>query len=281
MTECNHSDLALHICKDKGYEFQKFIAAGAFKETYKIRTSSSTAALKIFTLRNSIERTTREIDAMMRVRSSAIALLLDVGQVDFHGSTFSYFIEEYLEGGSLGDRIKARKITFKEAVEIGIDIGKALLETSQNSLVHRDIKPDNIMFRHNNSEAVLIDFGLVRNLNASSLTQTFQMQGPGTPLFSSPEQLNNNKELIDWRSDQFSLAVTLCFSLFGVHPFQGKTDYETVENIAHRKKCNSAVKNLALDAGLPYLLRMLEPFPIKRYRLPDEMIKDWQEVEIR
>ena len=226
MTECNHSELALHICNSKGYELQKFIAAGAFKETYRIRTSSSIAALKIFTPKNSIERTTREIDAMMRVRSSSIALLLDVGEVDFDGSSFSYFIEEYLEGGSLGDRIKERKITFKEAVEIGIDIGNALMETSKNSLVHRDIKPDNIMFRFNDAEAVLIDFGLVRNLNASSLTQTFQLQGPGTPLFSSPEQLNNNKELIDWRSDQFSLAVTLCYSLFGVHPFQGRTDYE-------------------------------------------------------
>jgi len=87
-------------------------------------------------------------------------------------------------------------------------------------LVHRDIKPANIMFKEGLETPVLVDFGIVRDLAATSLTQTWSPIGPGTPFFASPEQLNNEKHLIDWRSDQFSLGVTLYFARTARHPYQ-------------------------------------------------------------
>jgi len=75
------------------------------------------------------------------------------------------------------------------------------------------------MFRSGSDNPVLVDFGLVRALDDSSITQSWLMMGPGTPYFASPEQLNNDKYLISWLSDQFSLALTTAFALTSRHPF--------------------------------------------------------------
>jgi serine/threonine protein kinase len=86
--------------------------------------------------------------------------------------------------------------------------------------VHRDIKPDNIMLREDGRTPVIVDFGLVRMLDEPSITGSWADRGPGTPFYASPEQLRNEKPLIDWRSDQFSLGVSLSRVTIGVHTYQ-------------------------------------------------------------
>ena len=154
----------------------------------------------------------------------------------------------------------------------------ALSFLNQERIVHRDIKPDNIMYRYERSEAVLVDFGLVRDLNASSLTQAFLPHGPGTPYFSAPEQLNNEKAMIDWRTDQFALGITLCMAFLGVHPFEADMPIAAIEKVARKERCNATVAHGLIESGLSPIVKMIEPYPIRRYRTPEQLKTDWQKL---
>jgi serine/threonine protein kinase len=119
----------------------------------------------------------------------------------------------------------------------------------------------------------------VRILNETSLTQSWLVQGPGTPFFSSPEQLVNDKHLIDWRSDQFSLGVVIAFCVFGFHPYAegGCSDAQAVERVARRSSASSRFVEAANSCGLPTLVRMTYPWPVQRIRTPEELWKEWHE----
>src|ERR1019366_6088976 len=113
-------------------------------------------------------------------------------------------------GGTLGDRLKSGLCTRDAVKALGSGLIRAIEHLHGLGLVHRDIKPENVMYRARDSDQpVIVDLGLVRDLAASSITQSWFAQGPGTPLFAAPEQLNNRKELIDWRADQFAVGVSL------------------------------------------------------------------------
>src|SRR5207244_520254 len=103
---------------------------------------------------------------------------------------------------------------------------------------------------------VIIDFGVVRDLADSSLTKTHLARGPGTPLYAPPEQLNNRKALIDWRSDQFSLGITLSYCAFGVHPYAQAGDVDTVvvDRVAAYQSPSAAWVDKACAAGLEPLI---------------------------
>jgi serine/threonine protein kinase len=121
---------------------------------------------------------------------------------------------------------------------------------------------------------------LVRDLGGTSLTQTWLMQGPGTPFFAPPEQLRNEKTLIDWRSDQFSLGTVVTLSVLGFHPYQedGSTPQQTVERVVERAPQTQRFLVAATQSGMPFLIRMTAPWPVERFRLPDDLERAWQEV---
>jgi serine/threonine protein kinase len=122
---------------------------------------------------------------------------------------------------------------------------------------------------------------LVRDLSAVSLTHSWLNQGPGTPYFAAPEQLNNQKRLIDWRTDQFALGVTLSFVRFGMHPYQHtgepKFSPKTVERVASRGPRNVGTLQQFEGAGFPCLKKMTNCWPVERFRRPEELRKAWSE----
>lgn len=136
------------------------------------------------------------------------------------------------------------------------------------------------MFRAGGSTPVIVDFGLVRDLVNTSLTQTWLMRGPGTPFFAPAEQLRNEKAMIDWRSDQFSLGVVVALSAFGFHPYQedGTSPTQTVEHVAERSAPTGRFLDAATQSGMPYLVRMTAPWPVERFRTPEELERAWHEA---
>jgi serine/threonine protein kinase len=199
-----------------------FCGKGAFKETYRVQDKHGKAiALKLVDrTKINIERTEREIAALKRCKSSRIAQVLDTSTFKAPDKRiFDVVLEEFFDGGTLEDRLKIGRLTKPEAIDLAIGLLLAVRDLHPLQLVHRDIKPANVMFRTGFADPVLVDFGLVRDLSQSSLTATWLARGPGTPFYSSPEQLNNDKGMIDWRCDQFSIGVTICHILTEQHPY--------------------------------------------------------------
>jgi serine/threonine protein kinase len=112
-----------------------------------------------------------------------------------------FILEEFLSGGTLTTYLQQTGLMPRQAViELGTILIGAVEHIASKNFVHRDLKPDNIMLRTGISTPVIVDFGLVRDLTASSLTDDWQPRGPGTP-YLAPRAVVNAKVLIDWRTD--------------------------------------------------------------------------------
>ncbi|MEA2163768.1 MAG: hypothetical protein QOK37_1895 [Thermoanaerobaculia bacterium] len=268
-------EIARKIAAQEKLTFVKPSGQGAFKHTFQVTTPAGEEfALKIFKSAVLTERTSREIDAMQRCKHPNIACVLALGQFVDGGETFVFSAEEFLGGGSLGERLARGLMSRNAFYPIALQLAGALAHIAALDLVHRDLKPDNIMFRDSGDTPVIVDFGLVRDLNASSMTASWAMRGPGTPFFASPEQLNNEKQMIDWRSDQFGLGVTLVVALTGRHPYGLLNDPADaiVTSVADRKALAPDVVAECRRQGWNALVKMVQPWPVSRYRTPADLM---------
>jgi serine/threonine protein kinase len=270
--------VATAIAKEIGLSDLQFCGHGAFKETFRSRDERGDfVALKVLDRSKcNIVRTKREIEAAQRCNSPSIAKIKQFGQyVDLQNQPFDYVIEEFFAGGTLQDRLANGPMAPNDVKELGFALCEALAVLHQLRLVHRDVKPENIMFRDATGDPVLVDFGLVRDLAQTSLTLTWLPQGPGTPLYSSPEQLNNEKNLIDWRSDQFSVGLVLGLCLTGEHPFysSGMTMGDIVDAMVLRRRCSSAFRAAATAGGCAFLIKTMAPWPVQRFPNPPDLME--------
>lgn len=274
-------EVALAICKELNMKFVRESGKGVFKETfYVISKDKTNLALKVFNANQRTERTKREIDAMLICDHPNVGKLIEVNQYKYKGKDYTYLLEEFLSGGSLSDKLKSGVINFTEFYDIGLQLVDALVHISSKGLVHRDIKPDNIMFRDDGRTPVIVDFGVVRNLHNESLTHSWLLPGPGTPYYSAPEQLNNQKELIDWRSDQFSLGVTFSICLFGLHPYYRPNDSvnDVIIRMMKRETPSEHFQKICTENGLDIIVRMVSPWPYERFRRPQELVESWKNL---
>lgn len=282
--DARFEEIAIGICESKSFAKPSFIRDGAFKEAYFTKTSGDLpVALKVFDPNKcNLCRAEREIASMKQCESPFIGKLHDWGTFkDKDRGSFLFVIEEYIDGGTLTDRLGSTCHSAIHICDYGIALLNAVSHLREKLLVHRDIKPDNIMFRSDDDVPILVDFGLVRDLSGVSLTQTYLQQGPGTPFFASPEQLNNDKYLIDWRSDQFSIGVVLGICLTGNHPYQqpGQTDLQTVNQVITRATCSSEFSCKANEAGYGFLTKMVLPWPVDRFARPDLIIREFENLK--
>lgn len=209
-----------------------------------------------------------------------IARLTSVKAYTIASEGYLVSLEEFLPGGTLTEKLQAQGLMTGDAVfELGTILIDAIGHVAEQGLVHRDLKPDNVMLREDRKTPVIVDFGLVRNLAQSSLTQTWALQGPGTPLFAPPEQLHNAKAYIDWRADQFSLGVLLSFALFGFHPYSesGDTMPEVVARVADYSQPTARFCQAAKSANLATLIKMVGAWPVERIRTPSQLKNEWAE----
>ncbi len=163
-----------------------------------------------------------------RLDHPSIVPVYNVGQVD--GSP--YVVSKLIEGSSLSALMaKAGPIPPRRAARIIGDIAEALHFAHEHAVVHRDVKPSNIMIDPDGN-ALLTDFGLARSL-ATDDEASFTMEGAviGTPSYMSPEQAEGRLDAVGRASDVYSLGATLFALLVGRSPFAGKSAMETIQMV--------------------------------------------------
>ena len=159
----------------------------------------------------------REGRTAARLTHPNIVQVYDAGEDELEGQETSYIVMEYVPGGDLGKLVKEKgPLTEKELARTGADVASGLAHAHEEGVVHRDIKPQNILIdSYGNSK--LADFGIARALDATHATQTGSYLG--TAAYSSPEQLRGAE--ITPKTDIYSLGCTLYEAAVGEPPFSG------------------------------------------------------------
>ncbi|MBL8769559.1 MAG: serine/threonine protein kinase [Planctomycetes bacterium] len=251
-----------------------------------LKTISAAAALG----QSAKDRFEREVRAAARLSHPNIVPIFEVGDV----GGVPYFTMEAIDGRSLGDVIHtlratkvpasrlrgidvARALGFDEAAapdawrrtfieaacSITFDVAAALQHAHEAGLVHRDVKPSNVLLKRD-GRAVLSDFGLARRQSDAAMTQTGDFVG--SPTYASPEQADARHDEVDARSDVYSLGVSLYELLTLSVPFQGKTSHEILRRIVHDEPRSVRSLNPAVPKDLDTILRTaMEKDRTRRY----------------
>lgn len=267
--------IAQAYCLANDLNFRKALGTGASKHAFLVEGHVGPAALKIADiLANQTDRLLRETDTLRSCNHPGIAHILSAQRFTWGVGQYWVVMEEYLEGGTLEEQVQSGATDNASLMLIARKLANVIGYLQPMQLVHRDIKPANIMFRSSLLEPVLTDFGIVRVLNAPSLTQDFLQQGPGTPFYAAPEQLNNDKALIDWRTDQFCLAVSISDCVLGHHPFQlpSESPHDAIARVARRESLPRTNFEGLAHSGFEALGKAMHPWPIGRYCTPAQFV---------
>jgi len=173
------------------------------------------------------ERFVREAQLAARIRHPNVIAVMDAAQDETTG--LYYIVMEYVDGGSLSWHLRHGPLPEAKALSIITGIAHALLIAEENSIVHRDIKPDNIILDLRGT-AKLADLGLAKNAIDSHTSLTLGGSFMGTPAYMSPEQAQDAK-IADTRDDIYSLGASFYECLTGEPPFQGETPYNIMSEL--------------------------------------------------
>ena len=224
------------------YEVIAPIGAGGMGEVFRARDTrlDRDVALKILAGHvtrepHSRERFEREARAVSRLNHPNICTLHDVGSADVSGLEYRYLVMELVEGETLAARLRRGMLPLDQALRYAIQIADALAAAHQHGVVHRDVKPANVMLTARGSK--LLDFGLA-HLHAPA--ESLEMDGTTTDLtavgvvagtlpYMSPEQLRG--EDVDARSDVFAFGALLYEMVTGVRPFNGGSSVELMASV--------------------------------------------------
>ena len=187
-----------------------------------------------------------------------------------HSEALTYIVMEYVDGQTLAAAIHSKKrLNVRDVARIGIDVCRGLKAALAQGLIHRDIKPANILLTKDGT-AKIVDLGLAHRIRTAPMAtaDTAIRAGSvvGTPLYMAPEQASH-PEKVDFRSDIYSLGVTLYHALTGKPPFSG----ENAAQIIHMHQIGEIKEPDVSPAAANVLMRMLAKRPDDRYQSYDEL----------
>ena len=171
-------------------------------------TTDGQVVLKIIHPRTDVETVRREILAVQQVQSLRVPRILEYGKCSSNLGDCIWLREQLIDGPTVRELLAAGPMEAKSVLRLGLHILEALDKTEAAKIVHRDVKPENIM-RDPTGAFWLLDYGIARHLELSSLTATGLPFGKMTLGYAPPEQCRNMKSDIDSRADLFALGVTL------------------------------------------------------------------------
>ncbi len=211
-----------------------------------------------------LARFDREAKAAAQLNHPNIIIIHDIGQAD----GVHYIAMEYVEGGSLRERIDAGPMSLAEAERILGQVASALDYAHSRGLVHRDIKPANILFTAD-GDAKVTDFGIARASGGTRLTRTGALIG--TPEYMAPEQAEGRP--VDHRTDLYALGVVLYQMLTGKAPFHATTPHATLYAVVNQPPPPPRDLNPRLPSAVAdVVVKAIAKEPGQRFQRGSDMI---------
>jgi CheY-like chemotaxis protein/tRNA A-37 threonylcarbamoyl transferase component Bud32 len=210
--------------------------------------------------RKAMERFMEEFAMVERIQSRHVARILGHGRYENN----VYLVMEFFEGGDLSKRLGNRPVPPQEALRLFRELMFALGDIHEKGILHRDLKPQNLMFRRDGTLSI-VDFGIAKNIAAADRTGAGEVLG--TPRYMSPEQVQGRA--LDLRTDIYSAGVLLYQMLTGRHMFDGETAMEIAMH-----HLNTVPPSLPPELAQyqPLLDKLVEKDRDARFRNADEVI---------
>ena len=261
------------------YQIIEELGKGGMGKVYKVFDQEVQAKMALKLIKpevsadkNTIDRFRNELKIARDISHKNICRMYDLGR-----EAGSYFITmEYVSGEDLKSFIRrARQLVVGTAILVAKQVCDGLVEAHRVGVVHRDLKPGNIMI-DKEGNAKIMDFGIARSISVKGITGAGVMIG--TPEYMSPEQVEGKE--VDERSDIYSLGIILYEMLTGQVPFEGDTPF----TIGVKQKSEIPKDPKSLNAQIPQdlnrlILKCLEKDKERRYQNADELKADLEKIE--
>ena len=270
-----------------GYQLVRLLGKGAMAKVYLAKQVSLNrdVAVKVLPKARSndtdfVDRFYKEGRAAARLAHPNIVQAIDVGS---NPENIHYFVMEYVEGATLYDMMQpppigsGKRFNEAEALDIGIQMADALAHSHKKGLIHRDVKPKNILLTPQNV-AKLTDLGLAREVDDKQAAESEAGKAYGTPYYISPEQIRGEVD-IDFRADIYSLGATIYHLVTGRPPFDG----DTPSAVMHRHLKDELIPpdhlNRELSAGISEIVELaMAKDKNDRYSSTEDMLEDLKAV---
>jgi beta-lactam-binding protein with PASTA domain/tRNA A-37 threonylcarbamoyl transferase component Bud32 len=264
------------------YELDGVVGRGGMAEVYRAHDIRLDRTVAIKTLRVDLARDhtfqarfRREAQSAASLNNPSIVAVYDTGEDMTDGIPVPYIVMEYVDGRTVRDLLQAdHRLLPERALEIIDGVLGALAYSHESGIVHRDIKPGNVMVTRNGDIKVM-DFGIARAMSDNQATMTQTAQVIGTAQYLSPEQARG--ERVDARSDLYSTGCLMYELLTGRPPFTGDSPVA----IAYQHVRENPVPPSVVDPDIPpwadaIVLKAMAKDPADRYQSADEMRMDVQ-----
>ena len=274
------------------YEIRSHIGAGGMGDVYLARDTEldRTVALKVLpvsvaTDEQRMRRFVQEAKAASSLNHQNIITIYEIGNA---GST-RFIATEFVDGVTLRQKLRRGRLSFNETLDIGIQIATGLAAAHEAGIIHRDVKPENVMLRNRDGFVKLLDFGLVKLTEVSrsdtdteaptrALVNTDAGTVMGTVVYMSPEQARGKP--VDERTDIWSLGVILYEMATGVAPFAGETSADVIAAIV--KTDPAPITRFVPDAPAKLdeiIAKALEKDKDERYQTIKDLLVDLRRLK--
>jgi serine/threonine-protein kinase len=265
-----------------GYKILGKLGAGAMAIVYKAKQLSLNrmVAIKVLPKRFTenpeyVERFYREGQAAAKLNHNNIVQAFDVGEA----GGYHYFVMEYVEGKTLYDDLSEGKIySEEETIDVAIQVTHALAHAHKRGLIHRDVKPKNIMIDPG-GVLKLADMGLARETADIKTAETEAGKAYGTPYYIAPEQIRGKIDL-DGRADIYGLGATLYHMTTGRVPFVADDPTEVMKKHLKEQLIPPDHINTSLSGGISEVIEvMLAKRREDRYNDAEELLADLESIQ--
>lgn len=260
------------------YDITERLARGGMGVVFlaRHRILGRLVALKVvatggFSTEAEIARFRTEAEAAANLQHGNIAAVYETG----YSAGLSFIAMQYVDGGSLRCWYREQQPSADTATEIMLQVASAMQHAHEHGVIHRDLKPDNIMMERNGIPKI-VDFGLAKRLHDTNM-MTLTGQVMGTPSFMAPEQAAGETKRVGPAADIYAIGATLFFLLTGRAPFESESLQETLSQLCNSVAPSARSLNRRVPRDLDIICaKCLEKRPEQRYASAAALAEDLQ-----